>query len=111
MKKVSMQFNLEKIIKLHNEILSEIDGGEECRGRDGQLSDWARKLEEIQDQLSTELKQLRAERAGLIEWLSGQMKIDEACYRDEPDFELLGYIKAMADFKSKLTDSAQSGEG
>jgi len=53
-----------------------------------------------------ELKQLRAERAGLLD------ELQEAY--DDPQGDIMwraGIARAMGIIKSKLTDSAQSGEG
>ncbi len=53
---------MQELMRLRDEILSEIDGGEECRGRDGQLSAWARTLESLQSQLEAaraEVERLR----------------------------------------------------
>ena len=45
------QYNSESSVKilteLHSDILAEIDGGEECRGRDSQLTQWANTIAEV----------------------------------------------------------------
>lgn len=46
--------------KLSEEIRDAIDGGEECRGRDSQLTEWIKKADALElniDQLKSLLKQ------------------------------------------------------
>lgn len=55
-------------------------------------------------ELTLELEQLRTERAGLLVWIDEHIELaDEIMTQDEKDL--------LIEIKSKLTDSAQSGEG
>lgn len=60
-------------------------------------------------QQAAELKQLRAERAGLIAEIDKEIiKLEPRLYKTDSEIEILYKFKKL---KSKLTDSAQSGEG
>lgn len=50
-RKYQKQFALERLEKLRTDLLEEIDGGDECRGRDTRISEMIRDVEYIQGQV------------------------------------------------------------
>lgn len=57
---------MQKLIDLRNDILAEIDGGDECRGRDSQLSDWARRIDEVVAAMPDAMKLLEEYHEALV---------------------------------------------